>query len=102
LEVKINYLTIAPEMFYLPREFRLNNKLSDQTKENLKNSVKTPYEKFKVNLKQLPDNEQENIIKTLTSKIDNLLEEEKRESVIFALLYLKYLSVYNIYPINDI
>jgi hypothetical protein len=80
-------------MFYLPKEFRLNNNLSDKAKENLKNLVKTSYEKFEINLKQLSDDKQENIINSLVSKIDNLLEEEKRESVIFALLYLKYLSI---------
>jgi hypothetical protein len=51
------------------------------------------YEKFKVNLEKLSLDKQETTVKTLVFEIDNLLREEKRESAIFALSYLKYLSV---------
>jgi hypothetical protein len=82
-------------MFYLPRELRLklNVKLSNETKENLKTLVEMSYEKFKINLKKLPDDKQENTVKILISEIDNLLKEKRGESVMFALSYLKYLSI---------
>lgn len=88
----INYLVVTEEMFYLPMNFRLSNNLSDQTKENLKTLTETSYEKFEINLKKLPNDKQKATIETLISRIDTLLEKEKRKSVIFVLSCLKFLA----------
>jgi hypothetical protein len=85
-------LVVTEEMFYLPMNFRLSNNLSDQTKENLKTLTETSYEKFEINLKKLPNDKQKATIETLISRIDTLLEKEKRKSVIFVLSCLKFLA----------
>jgi hypothetical protein len=73
-------------MFYLSRDFRLNNKLSNKIKKDLETLIDSAYEKF----------DKKEVNKILISRIDELLSTEERERIIFALSYLKFLAIESI------
>ncbi|MDR0772294.1 MAG: hypothetical protein LBF15_04635 [Candidatus Peribacteria bacterium] len=79
-------MIITKEMFYLSRDFRLNNKLSNKIKKDLETLIDSAYEKF----------DKKEVNKILISRIDELLSTEERERIIFALSYLKFLAIESI------